>query len=275
MNEDLQALLCKILNESKDSGRVAKVLDCLKQNGVKNVDDLTYLEKSTLEKLGILSGEEIEIILNKKLRMELDEVLQEIFKDGKQERIQVISEILQENGATTAEDLKYFDWESLGNVEHSKNKSHLSDMEIEKIMYYLKKDYPEEYKEHKDKHDKRRELRMEKELAGQKAKAECELLKMKADTEKDLIDEPLKMVEIVGSDIKVNFNVNSKDRSGPENPIIVRYVIHLMKNKVGTVFRIVLSYVASRFFQFQIGRAAALLFMGDFFIFCCFSRKHP
>lgn len=64
MNEDLQALVCKILNEPKDSGRVVKLLDCLIQNGVKNVDDLTYVERSTLERLGILSNEEMETILN-------------------------------------------------------------------------------------------------------------------------------------------------------------------------------------------------------------------
>ena len=64
MNEDLQALICNILNESKDSERVEKLLDFLTQSGVKNVDDLSYVDKNSLRSLGILSSDEIKKILN-------------------------------------------------------------------------------------------------------------------------------------------------------------------------------------------------------------------
>ena len=64
--------------------------------------------------------------------MKLDEALQEIFKGGKEEKIQVIHECLQKGGTVIAEDLKYFDWESLRDMKV------LSDMEIEKIMLFSK-----------------------------------------------------------------------------------------------------------------------------------------
>lgn len=66
--------------------------------------------------------------------MTLEDALEDIFKGSRRkERILEVRECLKSCGAERAEDLKYFDWESL------KNTNILSEMDIEKIMYFVRK----------------------------------------------------------------------------------------------------------------------------------------
>lgn len=64
MMNGLQTIICKILGETQNSERTEQLLTYLTRKGVKNVDDLEYLDKECLEKLGILSNDEIYALMN-------------------------------------------------------------------------------------------------------------------------------------------------------------------------------------------------------------------
>ena len=64
--------------------------------------------------------------------MELENVIPEILEGSDRSRIHFVTKALRDGGIGSADDLKYFDWKSLGEL------GGLSDMEINKIMRFIK-----------------------------------------------------------------------------------------------------------------------------------------
>lgn len=164
----LESAIRQLLVDSRPD-TIGELLEYLGRRGVRTKKDLRYLDRSYLEESGMLNDVEIHKIINREIPIQ--EAVEEILTPGGESRIEDVTKILENEGASLAEHLKYFDWNSLSELKE------LSAMEVEKIMRYQKTYFPEEYKENDSKRKEELKLKRETELLEHNVHSEADLYK--------------------------------------------------------------------------------------------------